>query len=148
MINVCALLVLWPWFWPLFNKLYSWLFIRFFSSFCLIADLFWLRIYLSPHVDISSYCIKKNVGESKQASIFQQVSRHGSPTQISKKRKGVRVENGEQIYLWEQNPLGVLGLNQILDCGYFFSATVNSYDGWRGEIQVHLKLLCNSLESC
>jgi hypothetical protein len=44
---------------------------------------------LSPHVDISSYCIKENTEESKQASVFQQVTRRRSHTQITKKRKGV-----------------------------------------------------------
>lgn len=119
--NKCwALLVLWPWIWPPFNSLYGRLSTCFFfSSSCLVANLFWLRIYLSPHVDISSYCIKKNTGESKQASIFQQVTRQRSPTQISKKRRGVgsRMENryiykGEKILLafWAQVRSWIVGI--------------------------------------
>lgn len=120
--NKCwALLVLRPWIWPPFNSLYGRLSTCFFfSSSCLVANLFWLRIYLSPHVDILSYCIKKNTGESKQASIFQQVTRQRSPTQISKKRRGVgsRMEN-RYIYKGEKNPPSFLGPSQILNCGYY-----------------------------
>lgn len=99
--NKCwPLLVLWPWIWWPFSSFHGQLSACLsFSSSSLVANLFWLRIYLSPHVDISSYCIKKNTGESKQASIFQQVTEQRSPTQISKKRRRLGVEDGEQIYL-------------------------------------------------
>lgn len=107
----CALLVLWPWIWPPLNSLYSQLSICFFlfSSSCLVANLFWLRIYLSPRVDISTYCIKKNTRQSKQASIFQQVTRRRSHTQISKKRKGGWGESGGEIDLQGEKILLALG---------------------------------------
>ena len=80
---------------------------------------------MSPHVDISSYCIKENTEESKQANVFQQVTRRRSHTQISKKRKGVGLgewrpdifTGGEKSLLTKSDPGSWL----------FFSATGDSW---------------------
>ena len=106
-----------------------------------------LRIYLSPHVYISSYCIKKNTGESKQASIFPQVTRRRNHTQISKKRKGVGLENGGQIYLRvKKNPPNFLGSSQILDCGYFSQLLV--IPGTANQGRFWSNWSCHPTESC
>lgn len=67
-----------------------------------------------PHVDISRYCIKENLGESKQASVFRQVT----DVLLRFQRKAgssFMLENGEQICSWEgQTPnSGSLGLSQM-----------------------------------
>lgn len=149
MINVCALLALWPWIWLPFNSLCGCLFMWFFcSSSCLVANLFWLRIFLSPPVDISSYCIKENIGESKQPRIFQQVTRQRNHTQISKETRGFEVENGEQIYLWGEKSSWRLGPKSASRCGYFSRLLGDSCDCSGGKTLVQLKLPCDFMESC
>lgn len=148
MIDVSAPLVLLPWIWLPFNSLYGWLFIWFFfSSSYFVANLFWLRIFLSPRVDISSYCIKENIGESKQPSVFQQVTRHRNHTHISKERRDFEVENGEQIYLWGEKSFWLLEPKSDSSCGFSWLLD-DSHDRQGGKVLDPLQLPCSFLESC
>lgn len=98
----------------------QWLFIWFFfSSSCLVANLFWLRIYLSPHVDISSYCIKKNRRKQTGKCIptGHQAQKSYSNFKEIERGLGGRLENR---YIYEEGKsFWHVGLNWILDCGYF-----------------------------
>lgn len=102
---------------------------------------------MSPHVGISSYCIKENTEESKQASVFQQVTRRRSHTQITKKRKGVGL--GEwRPDIFKEGGGEPSSPSQILDRGYFSQLLVIPGAAKQEEILIQPKLPCNPVESC
>lgn len=82
---------------------------------------------MSPHVDISSYCIKENTEESKQASVFQQVTRRRSHTQITKKRKGVGLGEWKPDIFTGRGGWGTLLTKSDPGSWIFFSATGDSW---------------------